>query len=410
MFKFWNQYFSISMFFFLILYCIRNSFTLPFHTLIENYLWNWIENLLPLELISRNLLNLNVRISNPHSGSGDSLYDYLTLISICLLSFILPITCIAIPKLKNINFWNYNFTIIRYFLAFTMMYYGLAKLFTLQFSTFSLLQLYTTIGESTPMALAWAYFGYSYKYQVIIGIAQLISVLLIYERTTTFGALITFIMALNLITVNYTFDICVKLDSTLIFIFSTILVLKDFKYIYSFFFSNSPLPLSVKYLNLEKDNIKVILNKVIKNCILLYYIYTTMTNMYYYKTLLAKQYEKLSPIYGIYNIQFTKHTIKSEISNSVFDWKQLIFEMENYTTIKYNDGQLFNYSTSIDSVSHSISFYDSIKDMKYYFKISKIDSSSFLLQGVDTMIITRQTVLNNITKRQFHWIAEYPNN
>lgn len=404
------KYFSILIFIFLILYCIRRSITLPFHTIIENYLWNWIENLLPLEYLSRSLFNLNVNLSNPHSGSGDTLYDYLTLISIFFLSLILSVTCIAIPKVKNINFWIYNYIILRYFLAFTMMNYGFAKLFTLQFSTFDLLNLNTTFGESTPMSLAWAYFGYSYKYQVFIGIAQLLSVLLIYERTATFGALITFVMAINIVLVNYTFDIPLKLDSTFIFIFATILVLKDVKSIYAFFFTNFPLPLLVVNLYVQNSKIKVILNKVIKNCTLLYFIFTTMTNMYNYKIQLDKQYDKLSPIYGIYNVQFIMHKIKSDTPNSVLNWKQLIFEVENYTTIKYNDGQLLVFSTSIDSVSKSIYFYDSMKDSRYNFKISKIDSSSFLLQGLDTLIITRQAVLNNITKKQFHWITEYPNN
>ncbi|MFS3927114.1 hypothetical protein ACR3I8_11925 [Priestia flexa] len=103
---------------------------------------------------------------------------------------------------------------LRIFLGIVFLIYGSVKIVFGQF------------GEPTPEALAlngegfvmaWRFFGYSKEYEIIIGIGEVVAAILIMiPRTALFGAICYFPIVINVMMINYFFDIGVQDLSTVL--------------------------------------------------------------------------------------------------------------------------------------------------------------------------------------------------
>ncbi|RXT07036.1 hypothetical protein [Ammoniphilus sp. CFH 90114] len=105
-------------------------------------------------------------------------------------------------------------TTFRLFLASTFLIYGLAKIVMGQFGTPP--PEFTSI-KGEGFVLAWTFFGHSRLYEVIIGLGEVIAaILLLIPKTATLGAIVFFPIAINVMLVNYCFDIGVQDLSTVL--------------------------------------------------------------------------------------------------------------------------------------------------------------------------------------------------
>src|SRR4030095_403648 len=118
--------------------------------------------------------------------------------------------------------------LVRYSLAYTMMVYGFIKIFHLQMPSPYLSQLVQPLGDKSPMGLAWTFMGYSKAFSAYTGWGEVIGgILLFWRRTTALGALITVILMASVVAMNYSFDIPVKLYSSVLFIQGLFLLTPD---------------------------------------------------------------------------------------------------------------------------------------------------------------------------------------
>ena len=72
------------------------------------------------------------------------------------------------------------------------------------------------------------------------GTEILSGVLLLFRRTTTLGALVTLIVAGNVMAINYCYDEPAKLLSTTLVLMALFLLAKDIRRLINFFFLNKP--------------------------------------------------------------------------------------------------------------------------------------------------------------------------
>ncbi|HZG83721.1 hypothetical protein [Paenibacillus sp.] len=113
----------------------------------------------------------------------------------------------------------------RLFLAFNFLIYGVAKLTFGQFGepTADLAAL-----RGQGFTVAWTFFGYSRTYEIFIGLGEVIAAILIaIPRTSTLGAMIYFPIALNVMAVNYCYDIGVQDLSTVLTLMCVVLLWLD---------------------------------------------------------------------------------------------------------------------------------------------------------------------------------------
>lgn len=118
----------------------------------------------------------------------------------------------------------------RLFLAANFLIYGAVKLVFGQFGV-PTPEIAAVRGEG--FTLAWTFFGYSHIYEIFIGIGEVVAaILLLIPRTYTIGAMIFFPIAVNVMMINYCYDIGVQDLSTIMTLMCLVLLWVDRKKLY----------------------------------------------------------------------------------------------------------------------------------------------------------------------------------
>ncbi|RFS14689.1 DoxX family protein [Emticicia sp. C21] len=132
--------------------------------------------------------------------------------------------------------------LLRMYLAWIIMSYGMAKVFASQFPQL-MANLDARMVELSPMRVAWAFFGYSKGYQMFLGWGEVIpALLLLFRRTALLGALLMVVVMLNVWLVNIFFDVCVKLNSFTYLAVATYIFLQYSNRLWKFFFTKQEVP------------------------------------------------------------------------------------------------------------------------------------------------------------------------
>jgi hypothetical protein len=118
--------------------------------------------------------------------------------------------------------------LLRYAIALGLLSYAVAKLVPQQFPPLQPYNYEVRVGELTPMGLLWTFMRYSRPYAFFGGAMECVAIaLLCWRRTATFGALIAVAVMTNVALMNWTYDVPVKLYSTMLLVSAGILVLYD---------------------------------------------------------------------------------------------------------------------------------------------------------------------------------------
>src|SRR5262245_28206404 len=190
--------------------------------------WFWFSDLPGVSFFSRKYaqgVEWAVTLSGAHvfhirdtlvqpNGSGDTswawtqFYLYLSLAAIvCVVWSVLDRKRAGYDRML---YWLR--TIVRYYVATFALSYGIIKIFALQMPFPSLSQLATPLGDLLPMRFSWLFIGYSFPYQVFSGVMETTAgLLLLYRRTITAGLFAAMGAFLNVVMINLSYDVPVKL-------------------------------------------------------------------------------------------------------------------------------------------------------------------------------------------------------
>lgn len=378
----------------------------PFHQLIP-----WI---------GKNILHLSSPITIFTNGSGDTTYDYVTILFLTVMAVAgCLIWTLLDRKRENYNTLYYWLTVfIRYYAAFTMLAYGSYKIFKLQFPYPYLGRLLQPYGESSPMGLAWTFMGQSSGYNYFTGFAEVFAgVFLLFRRTTTLGAVLTFAVMGNVMAMNYAYDIPVKLLSTVVVIMAIFLMAKDCQRLINFFILNKSADKSdtsrpvfrKKWLRVGVLTFKVLL--------IAYAFTVTFWNAYQAEI----QYVKAPkpPLYGIYYVEsFIKNgDTLPKLKTDTTQWNRMVVDWPGSVAIKMINDSTEWYSFKPDTAKKNITmsqWADTSK--KYTLAYSFPEKDILLMKGrwVDDSVSVRMKVYDLkkflLTNRGFHWINERPLN
>lgn len=134
-------------------------------------------------------------------------------------------------------------TVARLFLGYIMLRYGWSKLFPLQFPALGPDRLLMSFGDTTPMGLAWTFFGASAAYQAFTGLAELLGAyLVLFRRTALLGALLLAGVLLNVVAINLFHGAPVKIFSAHLLFFSAFIIAPDARRLVRVFLSNDRVP------------------------------------------------------------------------------------------------------------------------------------------------------------------------
>ncbi|GMQ30292.1 hypothetical protein [Algoriphagus confluentis] len=180
------------------------------------------------------------------TGSGDTTFDYAFLV-FAIVSSVLTAGIIFLSKASKSEysiFYRWTLLYARYFVGLSLFSYGAIKFWNGQFPGPDIGSMEVMYGEMSPMGLAWRFFGYSDTYKFFMGISEISAGLLIlFPRTKVFGALLSIGVCLNIVLVNFSFDIPVKIFSSHLLFFSILTVLPFGKSLFELFFLHKPVQL-----------------------------------------------------------------------------------------------------------------------------------------------------------------------
>jgi uncharacterized membrane protein YphA (DoxX/SURF4 family) len=406
------------LFFVLYIFCNPNGF-FPFTDDAFAFYIRPFYHLIPW--IEQHVLHIRpIPVTGPN-GSGDTTFDYVMLGLILVLTlFGCIIWTLADRHRNDYNKLYYWLTVIvRYYFAFTMFNYGFAKLFKTQFPYPSPYTLQEPYGNSSPMRLAWTFFGYSRGYNYFMALAEIGSgALLLFRRTLRIGALVSLITAANIMAVNYSFDVCVKLLSTILVVMALFLLLIDWRRHANFYFLNkhviphgNPMPvLRRRWMNISLVVLKylVIASVVVAN---VYGSLTALKDPYFNP-------QKI-PLYGLYNVQTfvrNKDTLMPLITDTS-RWRSLTIGYNGRTAVRLMNDSIRIYSFLPDTAKKEILVYrpaDTLHKSRLYYSFTGKDS--LLIRGKlleDSVSISfLKFDLNKLLliNRGFHFINETPYN
>lgn len=216
------------------------------------WFWPWLSRHVaaalnwPLEKMSiwagHHIFHLTGEAAAPHpTGSGDTALAWIG--ELCLIAAALLGCALwsAVSEMRGRRkeyhaLYAWLRLLMRFVLALTLLSYGFYKVFPMQMPPPSTITLNETYGASSPMLLAWTFLGASPTYRIFAGLCEVIpGLLLLFRRTTTVGALGAAAVMLNVLMMNMSYDIPVKLFSAMLLLMALFLLAPDLQPMWRFF-------------------------------------------------------------------------------------------------------------------------------------------------------------------------------
>ncbi len=180
--------------------------------------------------VAKQVLGLATDINFSQSGSGDMTFNYVQIFCLLILSASGALFWIVLRRgpCYEPALHEALRVLIRYVLAASMAGYGWSKVALSQFQPPDIDRLLQPYGQSSPMGLAWTFLGASPAYSIFGGLLELVGgFLLLWQRTTTLGALLVAGVMGNVVMINLCYDVPVKLYSTHLFLMAVFLLARD---------------------------------------------------------------------------------------------------------------------------------------------------------------------------------------
>lgn len=370
--------------------------------------------------VGKNMLQLENLQKIQSTGSGDTTFDYVKLVTFLLLALLTSVIVFLATR-KRINYDRlYYWTIVyaRYYVGLYLIVYGLFKLVEGQFAFHDFGRLEENFGDASPMGLLWTFMGHSKIYGGFTGIMEAgAGFLLLFHNTKTLGALLSVAVMSNVVLMNFCFDVPVKLFSSHLLIISIIILIPNLKKLYNFFVLNKTETLDHCKLVFE-NKWKARARAIGKGLLILGYsifiVVQGVEGMYSYGSLAPE-----APLKGSYHtIAFyeTGNDSLKEITDKNNRWKRLHISGD-YGSIRTEADSTSYFALKVDTLKKTIQF-KSYRDttqvsvLHYEEKAPK----EFRLKGkfgqhnIQADFSKKTLEDYRLVNTGFHWIQEYPYN
>jgi hypothetical protein len=374
---------------------------------------------------SDNFFHVPIPDSN-NGGSGDTTFDYLRILCMLLLSVMATLIWSVVDRRRTdygaLHSWARIW--LRYALALCMLTFGSVKVLMVQFESPGYGRLIQPLGEMSPMSLLWTFMGFSASYSSFTGVTEVLAgMLLFFRRTTTLGALVVTAIMTNVLMLNLSYDVPVKLGAAHLLFLAVVLLLPDLRRLLDFFVLNRPVAASDLGPYLASPKWEGILCgiKVFLICTLLTYL--SWDTYGAYKQHLGKILSNPEAPEGWYHIVSIKKDGK-EVPALTLDecrWKTF-FLRSGYVGLRGVDGSLRRFKAEGDPALSEVTLYP--VDHKNERLPGAPTVGSLKLSVTQDGLASLKGVLNEhqieadmrrenpvdfpLMSRGFHWISESP--
>jgi uncharacterized membrane protein YphA (DoxX/SURF4 family) len=296
----------------------------------------------------------------------DNINGYVELLCFVVLAALAAIVWTFLdrkrPDYRSLHEWLRIY--VRYALAFTMLGYGMDKVFALQFN-WSLPgpgRLAEPLGNYSPMALMWTFMGYSKPYTIFAGAGEVLGgVLLLFGRTTTLGALVICGVMGNVVALDFSYGVGVKILSSLFLLLAIFLLASDLPRLINVFVLNRPAPAA----NLESP----ILKTWMKKPRLAMHAALVVFALYFFagpglRGPRERGNRPKSSLYGLYQVEAFTQNGRLLTQNDA-NWRRVIFEGKgDMTVLTMDDDSMHYYGADVDTAKNTVTISGEYAEMR----------------------------------------------
>lgn len=342
--------------------------------------------------------------------------------------------CIALGALwekfdrKDRNFDTFYYwteTVVRYVLMYRMSFYGITKLFPVQMPFPTISQLNINLGDFAPGKLYWLTTGAAPGFEIFSGVFELVAtLLLLWRRTVTLGALLLVAILVPIWVVNITYDAGVELTAFDYLLLASLLLVKDACGIWNFLVLRKPavpadIPppaLSSPFIGPIRIGAKVLFVSVI--FVFMGYQYSIILKEgKSFKLPREKGWPGTEGFYDVSEFYLNNKKVPYAPDHEK-RWQDVVFEKHRTISIKIarpilldkknknrteeffgNTGRIF-YEFHVDSLNHILSLINRADTSeKLRFAYDRPEPGAFVLEGVNEQQDSVRVVLKRIEKR-----------
>ena len=161
---------------------------------------------------------------------SDTVSMYILVLVLFILAILVSVLLLKIKKwrLYREKVLSFFYSLFVCYLALQLMKYGVDKIFKNQFYLPEPNILYTPLGRVDKDLLYWSSMGTSHFYNVFLGSLEMVAaIFILIKRTRLMGLVMSLVILLNVVAVNFGFDISVKLYS-LFLLFLTVYLMNPY--------------------------------------------------------------------------------------------------------------------------------------------------------------------------------------
>lgn len=378
---------------------------LPFSALWDSFIY-WLGDA---------VLNIGYTMPEKANGSGDTTYNYVQLLAIVNVAVVATIIWSVVDGKRT------NYTrlaeglriVVAVYVGLIMLMYGFAKVFKTQFPYPDEARLAQTYGASSPMGLLWTFMGYSYPYNLFAGMGEVIGgILLMFRRTTLLGALVVIGVMSNVVMLNFSYDVPVKIYSSHLLLFACLVAAPNVPRLYKFFVTNEQVEAeNIQPFNLD-TNLQMGLTMLRGIALLAIFAVTVGGAITLTKKRKANAISRADvALEGLYEaIDF-----KGPDTELPLHWTQLKVMKHGRAVITTADGLDEEVSFNPDTTNNTIAVYaftDSLLSSTLMYET--LNDSTLFISGLykqDVIEVTLRAKADKndlLMERGFHWINERP--
>jgi hypothetical protein len=237
-----------------------------------------------------------------------------------------------------------------------MFEYGATKVIPVQFPQPSLETLLTPVGDVSMQGLMWTFVGASPPYQIFTGVVELLAgLLLILPWTTTLGAAIALASMLQVLVMNLSYDVGVKMMSFNLVLMNLVLLAPALPRLANFLVLNRPAAPSPepRLFTTARANRRAAAAQVLFGLYLLG-VYTNITWRYWQAT---DPSARQPPLHGIWDVEAlsingeTRPVLQNEYDRQ---WRRVVVDEPGSIAFQRFDDSFATYGATIDPGSRTI--------------------------------------------------------
>jgi uncharacterized membrane protein YphA (DoxX/SURF4 family) len=352
------------------------------------------------------------------TGSGDKTFDWVLAFCILVLSLVAAVVWTALDRDRKsypeLAKWFRLF--LRVALASQMFVYGFAKVVPLQIYfpfPFTFLE---PLRNFSPMGILFASIGISPVYEIFTGCAEVAGgLLLIFPRTVTLGALICLADMTQVFVLDMTYDVCVKLFSFHLIVFSLLLLAPDIRRLFDLFILNRPATL-VPPQPLFRSSLANRITRAILATLWLWMIAANLLDVWkgWHEVGTARPKPELYGVWAINELAVDGQEQPLIATNSG-EWRRMTFDLPNWAHVQRLDDTITGYQAAIDPQKKTLAL-TSFSDESWHanFLYDRPSADELVLDGMANghkehiqMRLMDDTKFP-LTSRGFHWIQDVP--